>query len=107
MLVTRQNVLRRFWCAIVPIEKPDEGPFPFMLLDEPTEGIQPSIIRDTDEVIRSLAARGDMAILLVEQYFDFARDLMDDYILPDRGEVVIAGAASDMVETDVRRYLTV
>lgn len=107
MLVTRQNVLRRFWYAIVPIEKLDEGPFPFTLLDEPTEGIQPSILKDIGEVIRSLAARGDMAILLVEQYFDFARDLMDDYIVLDRGEVVIGGAASDMVETDVRRYLTV
>lgn len=78
-----------------------------LLLDEPTEGIQPSIIKDIGDVIRALAARGDMAILLVEQYFDFARELMDDYIVLDRGEVVIAGAASDMVEDDVRRYLTV
>ena len=78
-----------------------------LLLDEPTEGIQPSIIKDIGEVIRALAARGDMAILLVEQYFDFARELMNDYVVLDRGEVVIAGAASDMVESDVRRYLTV
>ena len=78
-----------------------------LLLDEPTEGIQPSIIKDIGGVIRSLAARGDMAIVLVEQYFDFARELMDDYIVLDRGEVVIAGTASDMVESDVRRYLTV
>ena len=78
-----------------------------LLLDEPTEGIQPSIIKDIGEVIRALGARGDMAILLVEQYFDFACDLMDEYIVLDRGEVVIAGAASDMVESDVRRYLTV
>ncbi len=78
-----------------------------LLLDEPTEGIQPSIIKDIGEVIRSLAARGDMAILLVEQYFDFACDLMDEYIVLDRGEVVLAGVASDMVESDVRRYLTV
>ena len=78
-----------------------------LLLDEPTEGIQPSIIKDIGEVIRALAARGDMAILLVEQYFDFACDLMDEYIVLDRGEVVIAGAASDMVEPDVCRYLTV
>ena len=78
-----------------------------LLLDEPTEGIQPSIIKDIGAVIRKLAARGDMAILLVEQYFDFARELMDDYAVMDRGEVVIAGAASDMVEPDVRRYLTV
>jgi len=78
-----------------------------LLLDEPTEGIQPSIIKDIGGVIRSLAARGDMAIVLVEQYFDFARELMDDYIVLDRGEVVIAGTASDMVESDVRRYLIV
>ena len=78
-----------------------------LLLDEPTEGIQPSIIKDIGEVIRALAARGDMAILLVEQYFDFARELMNEYVVLDRGEVVIAGAASDMVEGDVRRYLTV
>ena len=78
-----------------------------LLLDEPTEGIQPSIIKDIGVVIRKLAARGDMAIVLVEQYFDFARELMDDFIVMDRGEVVISGAASEMVEADVRRYLTV
>ena len=78
-----------------------------LLLDEPTEGIQPSIIKDIGAVIRKLAARGDMAILLVEQYFDFARELMDEFIVMDRGEVMIAGAASDMVESDVRRFLTV
>ncbi len=78
-----------------------------LLLDEPTEGIQPSIIKDIGAVIRKLAARGDMAIVLVEQYFDFARELMDDFVVMDRGEVVISGAASEMVEADVRRYLTV
>ena len=78
-----------------------------LLLDEPTEGIQPSIITDIGDVIRLLGQRGDMAIVLVEQYFDFARELMDDYVVMDRGEVVIAGAASDMVEADVRRHLTV
>ena len=78
-----------------------------LLLDEPTEGIQPSIIKDIGVVIRKLAARGDMAIVLVEQYFDFARELMDEFIVMDRGEVVISGAASEMVEADVRRYLTV
>ncbi|MEX2454181.1 MAG: ABC transporter ATP-binding protein, partial [Rhodospirillaceae bacterium] len=69
--------------------------------------IQPSIIKDIGTVIRRLAARGDMAIVLVEQYFDFARELMDDFIVMERGEVVLAGQASDMVEADVRRYLTV
>jgi urea transport system ATP-binding protein len=78
-----------------------------LVLDEPTEGIQPSIIKDIERVIRLLAARGDMAILLVEQYFDFARALADDYIVMDRGEVVLSGTRADMVEEDVRRYLTV
>ena len=78
-----------------------------LILDEPTEGIQPSIIKDIERAIRSLAAGGDMAILLVEQYFEFARDLADDYVVMDRGEIRLAGAASAMVEGDVRRYLTV
>jgi len=76
-------------------------------LDEPTEGIQPSIIKDIERVIRTLAERGEMAILLVEQYFEFARYLADDYAVMDRGEVVLYGTGSDMVEEDVRRYLTV
>lgn len=78
-----------------------------LVLDEPTEGIQPSIIKDIERVIRMLAGRGDMAIVLVEQYFDFARALADDYAVMDRGEVVLAGEAKDMVEADVRKYLTV
>ena len=78
-----------------------------LVLDEPTEGIQPSIIKDIERVIRLLADRGDMAILLVEQYFEFARDLADSYVVMDRGEVVLAGESGNMVEADVRRYLTV
>ena len=78
-----------------------------LVLDEPTEGIQPSIIKDIERVIRHLARRGDMAIVLVEQYFDFAKSLADDFAVMDRGEVVLAGRASDMVEADVRRHLTV
>ena len=78
-----------------------------LLLDEPTEGIQPSVIKDIGAVVAALAARGDMAIILVEQYFEFARRLMDDYAVMDRGEIVLAGAAGDMVERDVRRHLTV
>ncbi len=78
-----------------------------LVLDEPTEGIQPSIIKDIERVIRLLAERGDMAILLVEQYFEFARDLANAFVVMDRGEVVLSGAAQDMVEADVRRYLTV
>ena len=78
-----------------------------LLLDEPTEGNQPSIITDIGDVIRLLGRRGDMTIVLVEQYFDFARELMDDYVAMDRGEVVIAGAGSDMIEADARRHLTI
>ena len=78
-----------------------------LVLDEPTEGIQPSIIKDIERVIRLLADRGDMAILLVEQYFDFARDLADLFWVLDRGEVVLQGSREDMVEDDVRRHLTV
>ena len=78
-----------------------------LVLDEPTEGIQPSIIKDIERVIRHLAQRGEMAILLVEQYFEFARDLADRFFVMDRGEVVMSGAAAEMVEDDVRRYLTV
>lgn len=78
-----------------------------LVLDEPTEGIQPSIIKDIERVIRLLASRGDMAVLLVEQYFEFARDLADAFCVMDRGEVVLSGAKADMVEEDVRRHLTV
>jgi urea transport system ATP-binding protein len=77
-----------------------------LVLDEPTEGIQPSIIKDIRRIIKSLAS-GEMAILLVEQYFDFARDLADDYAVLDRGEVVLAGPAANMVEAEVRRYIAV
>jgi urea transport system ATP-binding protein len=78
-----------------------------LVLDEPTEGIQPSIIKDIRRVIQSLASGGEMAILLVEQYFDFARELADDFAVMDRGEVVLAGPAAAMVETEVRRYIAV
>ena len=62
-----------------------------LILDEPTEGIQPSIIKDIGQTIRILRDRGDMAIVLVEQYFDFAWDLADDVIVLDRGEVLMSG----------------
>jgi urea transport system ATP-binding protein len=78
-----------------------------LILDEPTEGIQPSIIKDIERVIRQLARRGTMAIVLVEQYFEFAQALADRYVVMERGEVVLSGQAHDMVERDVRRYLTV
>jgi urea transport system ATP-binding protein len=78
-----------------------------LMLDEPTEGIQPSIIKEIERVIRRLAARGDIAILLVEQYFEFARDLADAYVVMQRGEVVVSGRREDMNEEVVRGYLTV
>ena len=78
-----------------------------LVLDEPTEGIQPSIIKDIGRAITYLRDQGRMAILLVEQYFDFARALADKYAVMERGEVVLAGDGSTMVESDVRRYLTV
>jgi len=78
-----------------------------LILDEPTEGIQPSIIKDIQRVISLLRDRGEMAILLVEQYFDFARELADNYAVMDRGEVVLAGLGKDMEEEKVRKYIAV
>ena len=78
-----------------------------LILDEPTEGIQPSIIKEIGRVIARLAAKGDMAILLVEQYFEFARELAASYFVMERGEVVLSGRGGDMDETAVRRHLTV
>jgi urea transport system ATP-binding protein len=78
-----------------------------LVLDEPTEGIQPSIIKDIGRAISYLRNKGDMAIVLVEQYFDFAKDLADDFIVMDRGQVVIAGDRASMNETDVRQRISV
>jgi urea transport system ATP-binding protein len=78
-----------------------------LILDEPTEGIQPSIIKDIERAIRSLAAAGDLAILLVEQYYDFARSLADQYLVMERGEIVARGAGADMDKDGVRRRLAV
>jgi urea transport system ATP-binding protein len=78
-----------------------------LILDEPTEGIQPSIIKDIERVIRALAATGEMAILLVEQYYDFARSLADQYLVMERGEIVARGRGADMDADGVRRLLTV
>jgi urea transport system ATP-binding protein len=78
-----------------------------LILDEPTEGIQPSIIKDIERVIRSLAARGNIAILLVEQYFEFARDLAASYLVMQRGEIVLSGRREEMDEAAVRSCLTV
>jgi urea transport system ATP-binding protein len=78
-----------------------------LVLDEPTEGIQPSIIKDIGRAIEYLRDKGDMAIVLVEQYFEFARDLADDFIVMDRGAVVMAGDKSSMVEHEVRGHMSV
>ena len=78
-----------------------------LILDEPTEGIQPSIIKQIEGVIRTLAARGTMAILLVEQYLDFARELADSFAILERGEVVKSGGRDALMDADVRRHLTV
>jgi urea transport system ATP-binding protein len=78
-----------------------------IVLDEPTEGIQPSIIKDIGRVIALLRARGNMAILLVEQYFDFAQELAQTMVVMDRGDIVLAGRREDLDEADVRRRLSV
>ncbi len=78
-----------------------------LILDEPTEGIQPSIIKDIQSVIGLLRDRGEMAILLVEQFFEFARDLAGTFVVLDRGEIALAGAGDSMDEAAVRRLMTV
>jgi urea transport system ATP-binding protein len=78
-----------------------------LILDEPTEGIQPSIIKDIERAIRALAATGEMAILLVEQYYDFARSLADHYLVMERGEIVARGLGRDMEQDGVRARLAV
>jgi len=78
-----------------------------LVLDEPTEGIQPSIIKDIGRAIDYLRNKGEMAIVLVEQYFEFARDLADTYAVMDRGQVVLAGTRADMSEDHVRSHLSV
>ena len=78
-----------------------------LVLDEPTEGIQPSVIKDIGRAITFLRQRGDMAILLVEQYLDFAHELADDFAVMDRGEIVMAGTRETFDTEAVRRHMTV
>ena len=78
-----------------------------LILDEPTEGIQPSIIKEIERVIKALSERGDMAILLVEQYFDFARELADQFVILRRGEIVKKGLGSEMDAQELRSFLIV
>ncbi len=78
-----------------------------LILDEPTEGIQPSVIKDIGRVIRKLADRGDMAIILVEQYYDFAAELADQYLVMERGEIVLRGRGADMEADGVRQRMSI
>jgi urea transport system ATP-binding protein len=78
-----------------------------LILDEPTEGIQPSIIKDIERAIRMLAETGEMAILLVEQYYDFAESLADQYLLMERGEFIMRGKGETMPQDGVREALAV
>ena len=78
-----------------------------LILDEPTEGIQPSIIKDIGRVIRMLADRGTMAIVLVEQYYDFAQELADDYVVMERGSVLAHGRGANMEVDGVRQLVSI
>ncbi len=78
-----------------------------LILDEPTEGIQPSIIKDIGRVIRMLSSRGDMAIVLVEQYYDFAQELADDYVVMERGAVLARGKGANMDIDGVRQLVAI
>ena len=78
-----------------------------LVLDEPTEGIQPSIIKDIERAIRTLASTGELSILLVEQYYDFARSLADQYLVMERGEIIARGRGADMDAEGVKGLLAV
>ncbi|MBW1212886.1 urea ABC transporter ATP-binding subunit UrtE [Pantoea allii] len=78
-----------------------------LILDEPTEGIQPSVIKEIGMVIRQLAQRGDMAILLVEQFYDFAAELADSYLVMSRGEIIQRGRGDDMETDNVRSLVAI
>jgi len=78
-----------------------------LVLDEPTEGIQPSIIKDIGRVIQQLAQRGDMAILLCEQYYDFAQELADQYLVMERGEIIAQGPGSEMRSKNIRQLVSI
>ncbi|HMN82436.1 MAG TPA: urea ABC transporter ATP-binding subunit UrtE [Burkholderiaceae bacterium] len=78
-----------------------------LILDEPTEGIQPSVIKDIGRVVRSLADRGDLAVILVEQYYDFAEELADAYVVMERGEVIRHGRGDQMQADGIRKLVSV
>ena len=78
-----------------------------LILDEPTEGIQPSIIKDIGRVLRDLADKGDMAIVLVEQFYEFAEELADNYTVLSRGKVISQGAGDTMVDNKVQDLVAI
>ncbi len=78
-----------------------------LILDEPTEGIQPSIIKDIGRVIRKLADQGDMSIVLVEQFYDFAEELADNYTGMARGQVIAQGVGSEMQEKGIQDLVAI
>jgi urea transport system ATP-binding protein len=78
-----------------------------LVLDEPTEGIQPSIIKEIGRVIRQLANKGDMAILLCERYYDFAEELADQYLVMERGQVLVEGSGSEMAQKGIRQLVSI
>ena len=78
-----------------------------LILDEPTEGIQPSIIKDIGRVIKDLGHQGDMAIVLVEQFYEFAEELADNYTVLSRGQVVAQGAGEDMANNRIQELVAI
>jgi len=82
-----------------------------LVLDEPTEGIQPNIIKDIGRVLKQLAKEGlngqPMAIVLVEQYYDFAEELADRYLVMERGEVIASGPGAEMPEKGIRQLVAI
>ena len=78
-----------------------------LILDEPTEGIQPSIIKDIGRVIKDLGYQGDMAIVLVEQFYEFAEELADNYTVLSRGQVVAQGAGEDMANNHIQELVAI
>ncbi|WP_284214326.1 urea ABC transporter ATP-binding subunit UrtE [Comamonas jiangduensis] len=78
-----------------------------LILDEPTEGIQPSIIKDIGRVIRMLAKERGMAVLLCEQYYDFAQELADEYLVMERGEVIAYGPGSEMKDQEIQKLVAI
>lgn len=77
-----------------------------LILDEPTEGIQPSIILEIEKILLRLKTESDLTIILVEQYFDFARQIADYFYLMDRGSIALHGSAEDLSDESIKKYLT-